>query len=79
MLFSSLSLGTVSPTKSMSSSLATLREGAGELGASSGVLGGPHQSQVVLLPPDLPHATTVTSTGHHTLSLPLPLSSRELG
>ncbi|XP_071524266.1 protein melted isoform X2 [Panulirus ornatus] len=71
--------GTVSPTKSMSSSLATLREGAGELGASSGVLGGPHQSQATLLPPDLPQVTTVTSTGHHTLSLPLPLSSRELG
>ncbi|XP_069952707.1 protein melted isoform X2 [Cherax quadricarinatus] len=71
--------GTVSPTKSMSSSLATLREGAGELGASSSILGGPHQSQATLLPPDLPHTTTVTSTGHHTLSLPLHLSSRELG
>nr|XP_053630422.1 protein melted-like [Cherax quadricarinatus] len=70
--------GTVSPTKSMSSSLATLREGAGELGASSSILGGPHQSQATLLPPDLPHTTTVTSTGHHTLSLPLHLSSREL-
>ncbi|XP_042230886.1 protein melted-like isoform X2 [Homarus americanus] len=69
--------GTVSPTKSMSSSLATLREGAGELGASSGVLVGPHLSQATLLPPELPHTTTVTSTGHHTLSLPLHLS-REL-
>lgn len=60
----------------MSSSLATLREGTGELGASSTVLAGPHQSQATL--PDLPHPTT-TTTGHHTLSLPLHLSSRELG
>lgn len=69
--------GTVSPTKSMSSSLATLREGTGELGASSTVLAGPHQSQATL--PDVPHPTTTTTTGHHTLSLPLHLSSRELG
>ncbi|XP_050717947.1 protein melted-like isoform X2 [Eriocheir sinensis] len=69
--------GTVSPTKSMSSSLATLREGTGELGASSTVLAGPHQSQATL--PDLPHPTTTATSGHHTLSLPLHLSSRELG
>ncbi|KAK3866415.1 hypothetical protein Pcinc_028057 [Petrolisthes cinctipes] len=70
--------GTVSPTKSMSSSLATLREGTGELGASSSVLGGHHQSHVPLLPSDLPHPPTVVTAGHHTLSLPLHLSSREL-
>ncbi|KAG0726430.1 Protein melted [Chionoecetes opilio] len=72
-----LTAGTVSPTKSMSSSLATLREG-GELGASSTVLVGPHQSQATL--PDLPGppTTTHTTAGHHTLSLPLHLSSREL-
>ncbi|XP_042868475.1 protein melted-like isoform X2 [Penaeus japonicus] len=69
--------GTVSPAKSMSSSLATLREGTGELGASSGVLGS-HQSQATLLPPDVSQSTAVTHTGHHTLSLPLHLSSREL-
>ncbi|MPC18206.1 Protein melted [Portunus trituberculatus] len=68
--------GTVSPTKSMSSSLATLREGTGELGASSTVLVGPHQSQATL--PDLPSPTTTATPGHHTLSLPLHLSSREL-
>ncbi|XP_066940283.1 protein melted isoform X1 [Macrobrachium rosenbergii] len=69
--------GTVSPTKSMSSSLATLREGTGELGASSGVLGGPHHSQASLMPSDIVQGNTVTTSGHHTLSLQLHLS-REL-
>ncbi|KAK7062980.1 Pleckstrin y domain [Halocaridina rubra] len=70
--------GTVSPTKSMSSSLATLREGIGELGASSGILGGPHNSQATLMPTDISQGNAVTTSGHHTLSLPLHLSSREL-
>ncbi|XP_068236823.1 protein melted isoform X2 [Palaemon carinicauda] len=69
--------GTVSPTKSMSSSLATLREGTGELGASSGVLGGTHYSQASLMPSDIAQGNTVTTSGHHTLSLQLHLS-REL-
>ncbi|CAL4094266.1 unnamed protein product [Meganyctiphanes norvegica] len=71
--------GTVSPTKSMSSSIATLRD-QGDLGASSGGLGPLGSvgltSHLALINPDLQPQVS-SSTPHHTLSLPLHLS-REL-
>ena len=81
-------LGTISPTKSTSSSVATLRDGtdasiAGSLSTSqsqTALL----QSQTALLhqevaPLPISSNSNANNVPHYTLSLPLRMSSKELG
>ncbi|XP_076063241.1 ventricular zone expressed PH domain-containing protein melted isoform X2 [Oratosquilla oratoria] len=72
--------GTISPTKSTSSSVATLRDGPGsDIGCLSHTQGPMTNSQATLLTSDNVSSSTNIGASHNVLSLPLHHSSRDLG